>query len=105
MNSESESILEELRRFVAERDWRPLHTPKNLSMALSIEAGELMEHFQWLTQEQSDSLDEVTLREVADEVADVQIYLLMLADRLGIDIGAAVRQKIVKNALKYPVDG
>lgn len=102
MSSENESILESLRRFVAERDWRQFHTPKNLTMALSVEASELLEHFQWLTAEESDELSAEKKAAVAEEIADVQIYLLMLADRLGIDVEQAVRSKIVKNGQKYP---
>lgn len=102
VSSENESILESLRRFVAERDWKQFHTPKNLTMALSVEASELMEHFQWLTAEESDELTSERKAAVAEEIADVQIYLMMLADRLGIDVEQAVRSKIVKNGLKYP---
>lgn len=99
---ENQSIIVELRRFVADRDWARFHTPKNLAMALMVEAAELMEHFQWLTAEESNSLTEEQQAEVADEIADVQIYLTMLADRLGIDIEPAVRAKILKNEVKYP---
>lgn len=95
-------IRDRLRTFVAERNWDQYHTPKNLAMALSVEAAELLEHFQWLTVEESKQLDESTLSAVADEIADVQIYLIMLADRLGVDLGSAVDQKIVKNGRKYP---
>ena len=103
MPVETENVIELLRQFVKERNWQQFHTPKNLTMALSVEVSELMEHFQWLTAEESQSLSEARKSEVAEEVADVQIYLLMLADRLGIDIESAVRAKIVKNGEKYPV--
>lgn len=71
-------------------------------MALSVEVAELMEHFQWLTLEEADALSEEQLAEVTDEVADVQIYLLELADKLGVDVARAVREKMAKNAVKYP---
>ncbi len=100
--------LEELRRdvtaFVEERQWQRFHSPKNLAMALTVEASELQEHFQWLTAEESDALDEETLAAVADEIADVQVYLVRLADRLGIDLLAACEQKMTKNRAKYPAD-
>jgi len=95
-------LTADLRSFVRARGWERHHAPKNLVMALSVEVAELLEHFQWLTNEESDALDAASLAVVADEVADVQIYLLELADRLGIDVAAAVRAKMVKNAVKYP---
>lgn len=93
-----------LRQFAAERNWQPFHTPKNLAMALMVEAAELAEIFQWMTPEQSQSAcaDAVTREQVADEVADVLFYLLQLADRAGIDLKRAVGRKLVKNAKKYP---
>jgi NTP pyrophosphatase (non-canonical NTP hydrolase) len=93
-----------LRQFAAERDWDQFHSPKNLSMALSAEAAELLEHFQWLTEEQSHSLPPDVCADVAREIADVQIYLIRLADKLGIDIGEAVDAKMELNRRKYPVD-
>lgn len=90
--------------FARERDWQQFQSPKNLAMALSVEAAELLEHFQWLTQEQSLALDESTKAAVADEIADVQLYLVRLADELGIDIISAVAVKADKNELKYPAD-
>lgn len=100
--------LEDLRirasRFADERDWQQFHSPKNLAMALSVEAAELMEHFQWLREESSASLPAETQAAVADEIADVQVYLVMLADKLGIDILQAVAAKMEKNAAKYPVE-
>jgi len=108
MNSSAESdrlslIRERLRNFVRGRDWEQFQTPKNLVMAMTGELGELSEQFQWLTAEQSEALDEEKLSAVRDELADVQIYLLLLADRLGVDLEAAVQQKIEKNERKYPV--
>src|SRR6478672_1996124 len=89
-----------LRAFAAERDWQPFHTPKNLAMALMVEAAELAEIFQWMTPEQSLSAcgDLVT----RDEVADVLLYLVQIADRAGIDLKRAVGRKLVKNSTKYP---
>lgn len=96
------TLRDALRAFCAARDWHRYHTPKNLVMALSVEAAELVEHFQWATPEESLSLPPETRAEVADEIADVLIYLTELADVLGIDPIAAAREKIVKNAAKYP---
>ncbi len=100
--------LEDLRadvdRFVAERDWQQFHTPKNIAMALTVEASELLEHFQWLTPEASERLSEAQRAEVADEIADVQVYLLRLADLLGIDILEACARKMAKNRARYPAE-
>ena len=95
-------LRDALREFAAARDWRPFHTPKNLAMAMIVEAAELVEHFQWLTPEQSCSLSPEKLAQVRDEVADTLIYLVELADVLGLDPIAAARDKIAKNAIKYP---
>ena len=92
-----------LRRFAAERDWDQFHSAKNLAMALSVEVAELVEHFQWLTQEQSLRLPPDTRRLVREEAADVLIYLVRLADRLDIDLLAAAEDKMARNAEKYPV--
>lgn len=94
-------LRQQLRQFSQDRDWESFHSPKNLSMALSVEVAELVEHFQWLTQAESAKPDAKS--EIAGEVADIQIYLTMLADRLGIDIEQAVTRKIQANAKKYPV--
>jgi dCTP diphosphatase len=96
------TLRDALRAFCAERDWHRFHTPKNLVMALSVEAAELVEHFQWATPEESLDLSPEKRAEVADEIADVLIYLTELADVLGIDPIAAASRKIVKNAVKYP---
>lgn len=96
------SLRDALREFAAERDWRQFHTPKNLAMALIVEAAELVEHFQWLTPEQSLSLPAEKLAEVRDEVADTLIYLVEIADVLGLDLIAAARDKMAKNAVKHP---
>jgi len=95
-------LRDALREFAEARDWKPFHTPKNLVMAMIVEAAELVEHFQWLTPEQSLELSEEKLAAVRDEVADTLIYLVELADVLDIDLIAAARAKIVKNAIKYP---
>ena len=84
--------------------WDQFHSPKNLAMALSVEASELLEHFQWLTEEQSRGLDANAQAAVRAEIADVLLYLIRLADQLGIDPVAAAQRKLVENAQKYPVD-
>jgi dCTP diphosphatase len=89
--------------FAAERDWDQFHNPKYLAMALSAEAGELLEHFQWLTLEQAARLPKAARDEVALECADVLLYLLRLSDRLDIDLAQATRRKLALNAKKYPV--
>lgn len=96
------TLRDALRDFAAARNWRPFHTPKNLAMAMIVEAAELVEHFQWATPEESRALSPEKLAEVRDEVADTLIYLVELADALGIDLLAAARDKIAKNAVKYP---
>jgi NTP pyrophosphatase (non-canonical NTP hydrolase) len=92
--------------FVAERDWSQFHSPKNVSMALAIEVAELMEHFQWLTTDASRKLadDPAKLSAVGEELADVVGYSLALANELGIDVSSAIRNKMVKNRLKYPAE-
>ncbi len=99
-----DKLIEQIRNFNKERDWEQYHTPKNLSMALMVEAGELAEHFQWLTQDQSKTLNNETLEKVREEIGDVLIYLLNIADKLGIDPIAAAKEKILKNANKYPAN-
>ncbi|MDO8932465.1 MAG: nucleotide pyrophosphohydrolase [Rhodocyclaceae bacterium] len=100
--SDLPSLRDALRDFAAARDWRRFHTPKNLAMAMIVEAAELVEHFQWATPEQSMNPPPEKLAEIRDEVADTLIYLVELADALDIDLIAAARDKIVKNAAKYP---
>jgi len=97
------ALRDTLRQFVAERDWDQFHSPKNLAMALSVEASELLEHFQWLTEAESHRLPPAKLDEVRDEMADVLVYLVRLADKLDVDLLDAAAKKIAKNALKYPV--
>jgi NTP pyrophosphatase (non-canonical NTP hydrolase) len=100
--SELTDLRDQLRAFAAERDWDQFHSPKNLASALAVEAAELLEPFQWLTEEQSRSLSDKQRCAVTDELADVQIYLIRLADKLNVDLVQAVRAKIVLNAKKYP---
>lgn len=99
-----EDIRRRARAFAVERDWEQFHSPKNLAMALSVEAAELMEHFQWLREDEAAALPEPTRAAVAEEIADVQIYLVLLADRLGVDIPEAVAAKMTKNETRYPAD-
>lgn len=96
-------LSRQLQAFANDRDWQQFHSPKNLAMALNVEAGELLEHFQWLTEEESAKLDAAKLVEIAKEIADVQIYLIRLADQLGIDILSATEAKMAENEQKYPV--
>jgi dCTP diphosphatase len=100
------SLQRKLRQFAEERDWQQFHSPKNLSMALAAEAGELLEVFQWLTEEQSRHLAETQqdLQRAREELADVVIYALRLADILGVDLEAAVIAKLARNAERYPVE-
>ena len=97
-----DSLRLALRSFAAERDWQQFHTPKNLAMAMIVEAAELVEHFQWLTPEQSLTLEAAKLAAVRDELADTLIYLVELADVLGVDLLTAATDKMAKNAIKYP---
>ncbi len=99
-----DGLKEVLRQFAEERDWEQFHSPKNLAMALSVEVAELAEHFQWLTRKESNSLPADKKKAVADELADVLIYLVRLADRLDIDLLDAAENKIGVNAEKYPVE-
>jgi len=94
-----------VRQFVDERDWQQFHTPKNLSMALAIEAAELMEHFQWLTAEESQQTiaEPASLSAIGEELADVLCYGLALANTLGLDISTIMQAKMEKNRQKYPV--
>lgn len=107
--NDAETTVSQLRevvdRFVAERDWHQFHTPKNLVMALAIEAAELMEHFQWLTPEQAWQVADQPEKkaEVGEEISDVFCYLLALANELKLDLATALETKMVKNVEKYPV--
>jgi dCTP diphosphatase len=102
MDAAIESLTAALRRFAAERDWEQFHSPRNLAAALSVEAAELLEHFQWLTDEQSRALPPDKRAAVGREIADVFLYLLQIADKLQIDLAAVARDKLALNAEKYP---
>ena len=104
MSSELDNLRDAVRKFAAERDWDQFHSPKNLAMALSVESAELLEIFQWLTEEESRDLPPITKAAAADEIADVLIYLLRIADKLGIDPVTAAQRKMIANAKKYPAD-
>jgi dCTP diphosphatase len=99
-----ERLRDALRRFAAERDWDQFHSPKNLAAALSVEAAELLECFQWLTEAESRHLSPEQYARVREELADVLNYLVRLADKLDVDLLAAAEEKLRQNALKYPVD-
>ena len=104
MSKDLDKLRDAVRKFAAERDWDQFHSPKNLVMALSVESAELLEIFQWLTEEESRDLPPLTKAAAADEIADVLIYLLRVADKLGIDPIAAAQRKMIANAEKYPAD-
>jgi len=99
-------IQNRLEVFAVERDWNQFHNPKNLVMALSVEASELVEIFQWLTPEAALNLrnDPIKTSLASEEIADISLYLLRLADKLGIDIESAINSKLEKNAVKYPIE-
>ena len=97
-------LLERLRAFVAERDWEQFHSPKNLAMAMIVEAAELLEHFQWATEQESRELSPEKLAEVEQEIADTFVYLLRLSDVLGVDLIDVAQRKMDINARKYPVE-
>ena len=99
-----DELAARLAEFARERDWDQFHAPKNLAMALAGEVGELLEHFQWLTEQQSRNLPEAKRVAVGEEIADVLLYLLRLADVLQIDVADATRRKLQLNAEKYPVE-
>jgi NTP pyrophosphatase (non-canonical NTP hydrolase) len=103
---DTEALQRRLAAFAAERDWEPFHSPKNLAMALAAEAGELLEVFQWLSEAESTALapGDKGWELAQDELADLQIFLLRLADRLGVDLERAVEEKIQRNAERYPVE-
>ena len=104
MSEALRALQERVAAFAAARDWEPFHSPKNLAMALSVEAAELVEEFQWLTEEQSRALDSERRERVRLELADVFIYLLRIADKLDVDLVAAANDKIVLNEKKYPAE-
>ncbi len=97
-------LRDAIRAFIEERDWEQFHSPKNLAMALSVEVAEVVEHFQWLTEEQSINLPPEKLAEIRQEIGDVMIYLIELADKLGIDPVEAAKAKVEINGKKYPAE-
>ncbi len=103
MSNSFQRLQDAMEEFSKQRDWADFHSPKNLSMALTVEAAELQECFQWLSEAQSTNLSENQLAAVADEIADVQLYLVHLAATLGVDIETACEVKMEKNKAKYPV--
>ncbi len=108
MTNDQDTTVHELRelvqKFVAERNWEKFHNPKNLSMSLAIEAGELMEHFQWLDLAESDqiALDQKRKHDAGEELADCLAYVIAIANAMKIDLSDALRKKMIRNAEKYP---
>ena len=103
-DGEFDQLRSLVRQFVDERDWDQFHTPKNLAAALTVEAAELLEHFQWLREGRAEELGPDKLRGVSHEMADVLVYLVRLADKLDVDLVAAVAEKMVLNRAKYPAE-
>ncbi len=102
--SDLQQITEQIRRFRDERDWMQFHNPKNLAVSICLESAELLEHFQWSTAEQSEDVVRKKSEQISAEIADVAIYLIELADNLGIDLWQAIQKKLQQNAAKYPVE-
>jgi NTP pyrophosphatase (non-canonical NTP hydrolase) len=100
------SLIAELRQFVAERDWSQFHDPKNLAMLLASEAGELLAEYRWVRSDEADafSRDPQARQRIANEIGDVGIALLLLCDRIGLDLAAAMREKLARNQQRYPVE-
>jgi NTP pyrophosphatase (non-canonical NTP hydrolase) len=105
MDKPLDALTLQLRDFAAARKWEQFHSPKNLASALAVEAAELLEHFQWLTEDQSRNLDPQRKQAVGQEIADVFLYLLQIADKLGIDLMQEAQNKLAMNAVKHPVAG
>jgi dCTP diphosphatase len=97
-----DELRRDVRQFAKDRDWERYHTPKNLCMAMSVEMAELVEHFQWLTPEESLNLSDEKKGEVAFEMADVMLYMIQLSEVMNVDLEKAIREKMVLNAIKYP---
>ena len=102
--SNLDDLQHKIRKFADDRNWDQYHTPKNLSMALIAECAELVEHFQWLTEEENSNLPAETLEEISHELADVFVYLLRLSDKLGINLIETAHSKMVLNEMKYPAE-
>ena len=98
-----QTLVQKIQAFARDRDWEQFHSPKNLAMALSVEVAEVVEHFQWLTQDQSNRLEPAKMEKIREEIGDVMIYLTRLADCLGIDPIQAAEEKMRINEQKYPV--
>jgi hypothetical protein len=98
------TLRDALRAFAAERDWEQFHTPRNLAVALSVEAGELLEHFQWMDEGASAQLPADKRVQIGEEMADVLLYLIRLSDKLGVDLADAAQRKLQLNAVKYPAE-
>jgi len=103
--SEIKKLTEEINEFRDARDWRKYHNPKDLALSLTLEAAEILEHFQWKDGEKLEAYLKEHKEDIEDEIADVFIYMLQLCDELGVDLIAASRKKMEKNAIKYPVKG
>ena len=103
-NNDFEKLIKSLQNFATERDWEQFHSPKNLAMALIVEAAEMVEHFQWLSEEQSRTLPAEKLKEVEQEMADIFIYLIRIADGIGVNLEEAAWRKIELNEEKYPIE-
>lgn len=99
-----QEILDRLKAFRAERDWEQFHTPKDLAISISLEASELLEHFQWKTPEQAAQHIEQQREEIGEEIADIASYLFLMADDLDIDLHEAMKRKITKNESRYPAE-
>jgi dCTP diphosphatase len=99
-----ERLRDQLRQFAADRDWDQFHSPKNLAIALSVEAAELLEHFQWVSATESAALPDATKAKIREELADVLLYLIRLADKLDVNLGTAAFDKLELNGVKYPVE-
>ena len=102
--NELEKLCVKIKKFRDERDWMQFHNPKNLACSISIEANELLEHFQWCTPEESLTIAREKKTEISHEIADVAVYLIELADNLGIDLAVAIAEKMEHNEAKYPAD-
>jgi len=102
--NELEALRVRISKFADERDWNQFHSPKNLSMALIVEAAELVENFQWMKQKESFALSKDKLEAVEEELADILVYLVRMADQLDIDLVSAAKKKIKSNEAKYPAD-
>ena len=101
--TELEQIRRRIRKFRDDRDWMQFHRPKNLACSISIEAGELLEHFQWASGKENEAIAEAKLAEISHEIADIAVYLIELADNLGIDLIPAIEEKMAINEIKYPI--